>query len=315
MGIRGDLSGDDRGLIGVALAGLVVVLGVIGLLVMLSATSSHQGAVRHYQSAKAFYLAEGALEFGIGYLTQYPDSLVGFSRTGVAPGGQWEVTASSRLRARGIVGETQRLVSLAILSKYKAIYAKGGITKDGHDNPTVTPLDEDGNPVDPPPVGGDSLPPGIQDTLLTSLASDQGHTISGNFKPADGYPNGSFYYSGDVPNVTHVGGDLKVSGNGTVYGIFVVEGNVELKGDARVVGVIYLPNPGSTVIRGGGSPWESSVTGAIVTAGSVEGKGKFGPKTDITVRLHTEYLEAFLSESGALDTFKERLEFDTWRED
>ena len=305
---------DERGFVVLALVGLVVVVGAIGLVALQTANSSHQSAVRQHQSAQAFYLAEGAMEYAVKYLTSHPDSTAVFSRSGTVSGGGWSTradTATSRVVANGSVAELLRVLSLRfdwthiILPAFaKAIYAQGNITN-------VTALDESGNPIDSLKVANaDSLPPVIQDSLLISLATSQGHVIRRNFTPANRYPNGSFYYSGEVPNVTRVGGNLTVQGGRTVYGIFVVEGNVTLRGGARVDGVIYLPNPGSTVIRGGGDPSESSVTGSIITAGSVSGTG-----SHVTVRLNTDYLGAFLNESGAEDSFEDRLAFHTWREE
>ncbi len=123
---------------------------------------------------------------------------------------------------------------------------------------------------------------------LEALAESQGHVENGYFAPDKNYPNGSFYYSGSMPNVTKVLGDFRVRGGRTVHGIFVVYGNVYLEGSARLNGVITLPNPGTIVMHGGGSPKESSVTGGIFANGDIDGTGNH-----ISVRYDREWMTVF----------------------
>ncbi len=125
---------------------------------------------------------------------------------------------------------------------------------------------------------------------LVSLASAQGHITAGDFTPADGYPNNSFYYNAGTltPNVTHVQGDFTLGGGRSVYGIYVVEGIAVLDGSARLEGVLYLPNPGSIVIHGGGDPKESSVTGGIFANGYINGFGNH-----ISVQYDSNYMSIF----------------------
>ncbi len=125
---------------------------------------------------------------------------------------------------------------------------------------------------------------------LVALANSQGHVIAGDFSPPHGYPNNSFYWDAtdSIPNVIHVQGDLIVPGGTTIYGIYVVEGNADLNGSARLEGVLYLPNPGSTVMNGGGDPSEAAITGGIFANGVIDGKGNH-----ITIRYKREYMEIF----------------------
>ena len=74
-------------------------------------------------------------------------------------------------------------------------------------------------------------------------------------------------------------GDLKVRGGRTVYGTFIVEGDIVLEGSARVEGVLYLKNPGYTIQYGSGNPGESSVTGGIIANGDIDGTGN---RIDVT---------------------------------
>ncbi|MBD3288371.1 hypothetical protein GF337_06165 [candidate division KSB1 bacterium] len=125
---------------------------------------------------------------------------------------------------------------------------------------------------------------------LEAMAVSQGHVINGNFAPTDGYPNNDFYYDAatSTPNVIHVKGDFTINGSVTAYGIYIVEGNATLNGGSRLEGVIYMPNPNSLVIHGGGDPKESSITGGVFSNGSINGTGNH-----ISVRYKSDYMEAF----------------------
>ena len=130
---------------------------------------------------------------------------------------------------------------------------------------------------------------------LVTLANGQttggtSHVQPGDFTPNNNWPNGNFYYGGTTtPNVTYVGGNFTIKGGRTVYGIFVVEGQqITLEGNARLEGVLYLPNPGSIVMYGGGDPKESSVTGGIFANGSVDGTGNH-----ISVKYDPTYMQEF----------------------
>lgn len=128
---------------------------------------------------------------------------------------------------------------------------------------------------------------------LTSLAVAQSHVINGDFTPPDNWPTNDptkdFYWvSPTVPNVTHVKGNLTVLGSADIYGVFVVEGNATLKGGARLNGVLYLPNPGTIVIHGGGTPKESTITGGVFANASM-----FGTGNHITVEYNRNYMAIF----------------------
>lgn len=132
---------------------------------------------------------------------------------------------------------------------------------------------------------------------LIALAQSQtipsSHVINVDYAPPDGWPNWSFYYdfpANTKPNVTWIKGDLVVNGNKDIYGIFVVEGDVTvtITGNSKLYGVIYLPNLGSVIIHGGGSPSDMSVYGGIFANGPVTGTGNH-----IFVQLFKEYMEFF----------------------
>ncbi len=129
---------------------------------------------------------------------------------------------------------------------------------------------------------------------LVALAVSQNHVINGDFSPPDNWPTNDptkdFYWDSaqNIPNVTHVKGNLTVTGSTQVYGIFVVEGNATLQGNSRLDGVLYLPNPGTIVIHGGGDPKESTVTGGVFANASMYGTGNH-----ITVQYEDEYMAIF----------------------
>ncbi|MCZ6668354.1 MAG: hypothetical protein O6932_06790 [Gammaproteobacteria bacterium] len=138
----------------------------------------------------------------------------------------------------------------------------------------VTTLDENSNP-DPSLLSSQQdWSYDIDDQALYNLAASQSHIETGsNFSPGNNYPNGSFYYSGQTPNVTHVLGDLLIGGNQTIYGIFYVEGDVTIQGNATLEGVLYLPNETSILLQGGGNLYPGSVIGGIISTGDIDGAG------------------------------------------
>jgi hypothetical protein len=132
--------------------------------------------------------------------------------------------------------------------------------------------------------------PKIDRQSLIDEANDQDHVKDqSTFTPHDDYPNGSFYYSGSTPNVTHVLGNLRVKSDRTVYGIFVVEGNVLLAGDSKVNGILYLPNTSSTITHTGSDTDESLVKGAVLTWGSMDGTGG-----NVAVRHFPQFIQKFI---------------------
>jgi len=145
--------------------------------------------------------------------------------------------------------------------------------------------------------------PKIDKDSLYSVATAQSHLYDNggesHFHPLNGFPNtGGFYYDSTaapkVANVIHVGGHLHVRNDRTVYGIFIVEGNVLLSKNAHIKGVLYLPNSSSRVYNHNSMlPLESGqVTGGIVTWGEID----FGIDHQLIVRHRPEYLRALVSD-------------------
>jgi hypothetical protein len=138
--------------------------------------------------------------------------------------------------------------------------------------------------------------PKIDKTTLVGDATSQGHMYNndneGHYHPDNGFPNGSFYYDStavsQTANIIHVGGDLHIRDNRTVYGIYIVEGDVLLNPNAKIRGVLYLPNSSSKVYNKENG--NSYVTGGIVTWGTVDGKAY-----QIIVKHRPRYLRELVS--------------------
>lgn len=139
--------------------------------------------------------------------------------------------------------------------------------------------------------------PKIDKDGLFGEALTQGHMenedINNHYHPDDGFPNNSFYYDSSAvsqtANVIHVDGNLHVRADHTVYGILIVEGDVLLSTNAKVRGVLYLPNSTSRIYNRDNA--SSQVTGGIVTWGEVDGEGY-----PIIVRHRPEFLHALVSD-------------------
>jgi hypothetical protein len=133
--------------------------------------------------------------------------------------------------------------------------------------------------------------PEINRTDVENAAAGQGHVETGpEFHPNDGYPNGDFFASGSVPNVTHVQGDMFVHNGRTVYGIFLVEGSVHIDPDGALYGVLYMPNTGSTVEHVGGGVDIGRIRGGVITWGTMDGGTNI-----IRVRHWPTFLNSFVS--------------------
>lgn len=114
-----------------------------------------------------------------------------------------------------------------------------------------------------------------------------------DYFPGKSSADTSFYFKDNVPNVTVVHGDLKVSGNTIVYGIVVVHGDVIMDGDVHVEGVIAMPDPGSVIIHGGGDPRIMNVTGGMFINGDVTGTGNH-----VSVQYQPDYMSIFAGWQG-----------------
>lgn len=272
---------------------VMTLLSIIALSVTFMTMTDTRMAAEKLKSTQALYLAESGAEYGLKRLNSLMTLNEGQNVS--MHGGVFSVDTSSSMGFTLLTAQSQfnginRTVQLSLQNMMNlgslAMFSTGTVTN-------ITSLDEDGNP-DPSLMvaNADSMPP-IDYLGLIDLAISQSHVeYSPTFTPDDGYPNGSFYASAGVPNVTHVTGDLDISGGRTVYGIFIVEGDVKMHGSARLDGVIYLPNFDSEVeqitFAGGGDPSGSTVSGGIIANGDISGSGNH-----ITVQYNPEYMGRF----------------------
>jgi hypothetical protein len=254
----------------------LVTLGLMGLGAAALMRSEGSSALERAEAMQADYAANGAAYYGIqrlmiGALDEEQTYTIG---TGFVTLDSVLISGTSNvlLTVTATSGGTTRGIEIELspggLLVDMAIYTEGDVynvnAKDstGADDPDLLVKQADAIPE-------------IDEATLSAMSTAQGHDqTASTFKPADGYPNGSFYQAdGVTPNVTHVMNNFSVQGGTTVYGIFVVEGDVVLNGSSRIEGVIYLPNPTSTIITGGGDPTESTIIGGIVSHGDISGTG------------------------------------------
>lgn len=265
---------------------MFTILGTIGFSIM---KVESQFSVKFVQSLQAQYISEAGIEYGLKRLFGGED--LSASEYVSLTGGSFTLQSTTEdtvviLTSTGAVGTARKAIRVRL--NYRppigdfAIFSTGEIEN-------VNSLDENGDPDPTLMVENAPTMPEIDDQTLLDMAAAQGNVeTAAKFEPAHGYPNFNFYLTGTTPNVTHCTGDMRVRGGRTVYGIFIVEGNITLDGSARVVGVLYMINHGHVVIHGGGSPSESSVTGGVVANGDVDGTGNH-----ITVYYNPEFMGVF----------------------
>lgn len=280
----------ERGFWSAATLIMLVTLSLMGMGAFVLIKSEGKNVTNEARALQAEYSANGGAYFGIKQLELGPVS-AGTHLTigsGTVSLDTSSVSGSEEvlLTVIGTVDDIQRgflihLIPIKLMDK--AIFTTGDVNN-------VSGKDSLGT-IDPDMVVTDAgSVPTIDEATLAAMSTAQGHDQSdATFSPGDGYPNGSFYQpDGVTPNVTHVLHDFKALGGKTLYGIFVVEGNVILNGSSRIQGVIYLPNQTSTVITGGADPTESTVTGGLISHGDIYGIGNH-----ISVIHCPEYMRAF----------------------
>ncbi len=261
-------------------------LAVVGL--SLLGTDSRM-SVNFVQRLQAHYLAEAGIEYGINLVFQGQGGP--YTETVSAAGGYFSLSidqVGGALTLTSIGDKDRAEKGVEVKMNYRppiegfAVFSTDDITN-------VTVLDEAGDPDSTLAIANAPFLPDMDDSTLIAMATAQGHVETGaTFTPSHGYPNFNYYFTGTTPNVTWVQNDLRVLGGRTVYGIFVVDGNIRLTGSARVDGVLYLRNDFDVVGQGGGGPPGSIVTGGIVANGAVNGTGNH-----ITVRYNSEYMGKF----------------------
>ena len=171
----------------------------------------------------------------------------------------------------------------------------GSVTYDNVGN--VSAGDPTGLVTNTVPVDSDSL-----FNILINMAVCQNNSCGNHYYPSpgslglswgpqqSGWPcdengaGGSFYYhddsdnSKDIPNIVYINGNLTVTGNTTVNGIFAIEGDdIDISGEANINGIIIFRGDGT--IRGGGSPGKTEALG-VIAYGTLTGNGS---NTDVQI--------------------------------
>lgn len=285
------IKSDRRGFWSAMMVIFIVTLGLMGLGSFVLMRSEGHSSATSIQAVQAEYAANGGAYYGL--MSMANDTLDESSTLSI---GHADVTldttsvvgsAEVLLYVTATVGDIQSRLRLRVSPGTglvdKAIYTTGHVFN-------VTGKDSTGTNDPSRVVTQAPSVPAIDEAALAAMSTPQGHDqFDALFTPSNGYPDGSFYRpDGVTPNVTHVMNDFKVKGGRTIYGIFVVEGDVVLNGSARIEGVVYLPNPTSTIITGGGDPGESSITGGLISHGNIQGFGNH-----ISVKHWPEFMGVF----------------------
>ncbi len=177
--------------------------------------------------------------------------------------------------------------SSAVVSSGKN-HAKGTHVINGYDNDGVKNTDD--------MVLTEQYLPDVNQAALKMFADI---TIHGDL--TDGQGLTSFWKDPSTtpptPYVIYVDGNLNLSGNTHVYGIFFVKGEVSITGSARVIGVVYAPNTSDiTEIKGAGKASEQPIMGQLICgSGGVQPAGNHGD-----IQLVQEYVDAFNNFGGAV---------------
>ncbi len=110
--------------------------------------------------------------------------------------------------------------------------------------------------------------PALDKGIFKAIAINQGHYHTSDLdimNANDDYPNGSFDYTATMPNITYVEGstnELKVNANRKAWGIYYVEGDVDLGGaNSEIEGIVICE--GNVTING-----TATITGGIVHYGT-----------------------------------------------
>ncbi len=296
-------------------AALIVVVGMTIVMGRMLVSSNEQTISlsqkitdRHEKIISRYIVISGA-NVALSNLSDDPESRTNIASTSFN-GGTFSVTVTDldsvvELSVTGTYLDVIRTIEIITTSRAPledlALYATGGVSR-------VDVLDEFGTPDSTLMEENQGELPEIYDQNLIDMATSQGQVqADAVFYPTDGYPNGSFYYSDTTANVTHVLGDLWVQGGRTIYGIFVVEGNITMEGSAEAEGVLYTKNPGYNVSYGGGGPDESSVVGGIIAYGDVTGSGNH-----INITYNPAYMNSFVTFGNV--TSEAGLQVKSWTE-
>ena len=286
--------GKEEGFFSAFVLVFLVTLGLMGIGASILVQSESKNVTHHINSVKSDYLMEGAAFYATAALstgTLMSDTSFTVENIDVDVDTSYDddqlvmdVTAS--------VEDYERTIRFELVQHplwQKAIYVHGDVTN-------AYAKDSDGHVDNSLIVANQNPMPQVATSTLNSMAASQVHEQNNGWVATDNYPGtGSFYFSGNTPNVTHVYGNMSV-GNVTIYGIYVVDGNVTLTNKrADIRGVIYLVNPETTLTAQNSYATRTELQGGIFGFGSVTASGR-----SLYVRHNPEYMRVFSNYVGPI---------------
>ncbi|MDZ7664988.1 MAG: PilX N-terminal domain-containing pilus assembly protein [Desulfotignum sp.] len=185
-------------------------------------------------------------------------------------------------------------------SPQKAVVTSGENTGSG--GHVVDGYDQDGNEDTGSMVKTLTALPVVNQNALKIFADVSFTTLENDRVDADLSGQNSFWRNppqNTRPYIIHVSGDMNISGNRHVYGIFFVEGDVTLGDSARIHGVIYAPNALSATVINGITGYRSVMGQVLAGPGGVHASGDHAD-----VQYVKEYVDAFNNFGGDMVNVK-----------
>jgi hypothetical protein len=215
----------------------------------------------------------------------------------------YSITATGKIKRNGATVAKRQIKIKATIIDSTMVGPTPGVHTDGNiegtgppnnahfdiDNPDTGANVTYGDGTDNVTSGSEAGPPALvyrpaqplDEDVFKVLATDQGHYHSGNFSAVNNYPNGSYYYSGIVPNITYVAGDLTINGNLEIYGVYWIKGNTTVfNGNYRINGIIICE--GDLTMNGGGA-MSPNMDGGIIQYGATSTLTGNGQPVDIDI--------------------------------
>ncbi len=244
----------------------VMTLTLMGLGSMVLIRSEGESIAVQAQAIQAEYATASAVYYGAARLSQGTWGSESFTIGGVTVNlDTFQLSGDTYLNVLAVSGDIENEVSIRLVEKQmQAIYTEGSVSGIRVYDSTAT-LNSGAMEQNVPEL------PAVDYALLDTLSDMQLNTQAGNWTATNNFPSASFYNVGVTPNVTHVTGNMTVPAGVTVYGIFMVDGNLTLQSasgpDGTIIGVVYMPNSTSTVTMGS---W-TVVNGGIMATCNIVG--------------------------------------------
>lgn len=219
----------------------------------------------------------------------------------------YTIIATGKVKRAGVVvAKRQVKIKATIVPNTNAdvapgVHTEGAISGTGPPNNSHFDMDNPTSGANVTYGNGDSLPlaptspggfadengivyrdkPNLDSEVFKAMAIDQGHYHASDFPASDDYPNGSYYYSGSVPNIVYVDGNLTINGNKVIYGVYWITGNTTVfNGNYQVNGIIICE--GDLTMNGGGSQ-TPNMDGGIIQYGTSSTLTGNGNPVDIDI--------------------------------